>query len=69
MRANDSMDILARSGWLIHDFVIEGETGTVLWLVSGSNGENLIRSRGPTAEIAWRRAVDQAAAVGMLQGW
>jgi hypothetical protein len=38
-------------------------------VVSGSNGENLIRAFGPTADAAWLEAERQARELGMLEGW
>ena len=48
-----------------------GPAGLV-WVVSGSNGENRIRAEGATAAEAWQRAEEQARALGMLGrpgGW
>jgi hypothetical protein len=36
------------------------------WVVSGLNGENLIRAEGPTRDGTWVRAVEQAWGLGML---
>jgi hypothetical protein len=36
------------------------------WVVMGANSENAIRATGPTQSEAWRRAVGQARAAGML---
>ena len=36
--------------------------------VIGTNSENQIRAEGATGSEAWRRALDQAAEVGMLPG-
>jgi hypothetical protein len=52
---------LYRAGWSVGDACLGAA-----WLVSGANGENAIRAVGPTQAAAWRRACDQAAAVGML---
>jgi hypothetical protein len=56
---------LKRAGWTIGDTVCYGAGGR-FWVVSGSNGENLIRAEGRTDVEAWREAVEQARAVGML---
>jgi hypothetical protein len=67
--AEESLDRLNRSGWCV------GETGFhvpgvgLAWLVVGTNGENKIRAEGRTASEAWHRALEQAAAVGMLADW
>jgi hypothetical protein len=43
-----------------------GEVRTAAaWLVSGTNGENVIDARAPAQAEAWRRALAQAEAVGM----
>jgi hypothetical protein len=52
---------LHATGWSV------GETGTATkWLVSGVYGENAVAAAGRTQAEAWHRAVEQAAAVGML---
>lgn len=69
---SDSEDVaeaiaaLKRAGWSIGDTALVGSGGRRLWVVSGSNGENLIRAEGATEADAWRSAVEQARAVGML---
>jgi hypothetical protein len=50
---------LHRAGWSVGDTAFVGTTGTT-WLVSGSNGENLIRACGTTQGEAWTEAVPQA---------
>jgi hypothetical protein len=40
--------------------------GPAIWQVSGSNGDNLLRSEGATLEEALWRVCEQARAVGML---
>jgi hypothetical protein len=51
---------LHRAGWSV------GEVRTTAaWLVSGRNGENVIEVRAPAQAEAWRRALQQAEAVGM----
>jgi hypothetical protein len=44
------------------------ETGGQVWVVTGSNGESMIRAEGATCSESWRRALEQAGAVGMLPG-
>jgi hypothetical protein len=64
--SDDPLALLHRSGWSIGDTAFQ--VGDVLvWLVTGSNGENMIRAEGATRAEAWHRAVEQAAAVGMLR--
>jgi hypothetical protein len=62
----DALVLLHRSCWMIGNTAFQ--VGDVLlWLVTGSNGENRIQAEGaPHAEV-WYRAVEQAAAVGMLR--
>jgi hypothetical protein len=60
---DESFDRLHRAGWSV------GEYATALaWVVTGSNGENVLQAEGRTqAEARWR-ACQQARAVGMLAG-
>jgi hypothetical protein len=57
---------LKRAGWSVGDAAFAGEKGTT-WLVSGTNGENLIRTWGATQGAAWEEAIRQAREVGMLR--
>jgi len=58
---DESCDRLHRAGWSI------GETGGVsIWIVCGTNGENVIRAEGRSQNEAWHQATLQAGAVGML---
>jgi hypothetical protein len=64
----ESIVRLRHSGWNT------GETawhtaGGIVYQVDGSNGENRIRVEGATPREAWHRAVEAAAAVGILDGW
>jgi hypothetical protein len=45
--SDDSFDVLHRSGWSIGDTDVYGGKRLV-WLVTGSNGENRIRAEGET---------------------
>jgi hypothetical protein len=38
------------------------------WLVTGTNGENVISTIGSTQVEAWRLACEKAVAFGMLRG-
>ncbi len=60
------LEQLQRSGWSIGVTAFAGPR-RVVWVVSGSNGENLIRAEGVTEEEAWGRAYEQAREVGMLR--
>jgi hypothetical protein len=62
----ESIIALNRAVWSIGDAAFVGELGERVWIVSGHNGENLIRAEGATQGEAWRRAVEQARGVGML---
>jgi hypothetical protein len=66
---DDAIGRLHRAGWSAGDAAFRdgGGAGELVWLVSGSNGENLIRAEGPTRSEAWAGAVEQARALGMLQ--
>ncbi|SIN69983.1 hypothetical protein SAMN05444166_0224 [Singulisphaera sp. GP187] len=57
---------LKRAGWSIGDAAFVGESGERVWVVSGYNGENLIRADGATQAEAWHRAIEQARVLGML---
>jgi len=58
---------LNRAGWSIGDVAFHDGAGGLTWIVSGSNGENLVRAEGLTAAEAWAGAVEQARGVGMLE--
>jgi hypothetical protein len=65
----DALDRLHAGGGSIGDTAFHDiEHGRVVWVISGTNGENMIRAEDATCSEAWRRALDQAAAVGMLPG-
>ena len=52
---------LHRAGWSVG----ECRSGAA-WLITGRNGENVLRAAGATQGEAWHRPCKQAAAVGML---
>jgi hypothetical protein len=54
-------DRLHRAGWSVGE-TCAGRT----WLITGTNGENVIHATAETQAKAWQRACEQAAAVGML---
>ena len=58
---DESARRLHGSGWSIGE--VETASG---WLVTGTNGENMIVGQGSTQAEAWQRAVEQAEAVGMI---
>ena len=59
---------LQQAGWSIGDVALRGEGGGLVWIVLGRRGSDLLMVSGATCREAWRRALDQAAAVGMLPG-
>ena len=61
--------ILYRSGWSTVEAAFTGSSCQVIHQVYGSNGENRIRVEGTTPTEAWHRAVEAAAACGMLADW
>jgi hypothetical protein len=65
----ESLARLRRSGWSLGETAFFTEVGGVVYQVDGSNGENKILVRGATAREAWWRAIEAAAAVGMLVDW
>jgi hypothetical protein len=58
---NESFDRLHRAGWSIGE-----SAGAIVWLVTGTNGENVICAEGSSQAEAWYRATLQAEVVGML---
>jgi hypothetical protein len=58
--------VLKRAGWSVGEIAFTDESGGLVWVVSGHNGENLIHAAGATRDEAWRRALEQAGEVGML---
>jgi hypothetical protein len=62
---DESFIRLHRAGWSIGDTVI-GPDHALVWIVSGTNGENRIEAHGRCQAEAWYRARLQAEAVGML---
>ncbi len=62
----DSYARLHQAGWSVGDAALVGASGTLVWIVTGHNGENLIRAEGPSRKAAWWEACSQAVAVGML---
>jgi hypothetical protein len=60
--SDDSFARLKAAGWSV------GEVGTATgWTVYGTNGENVLRARGPSLAEAYRRACAQAELCGMLR--
>jgi hypothetical protein len=64
----ECLDRLRRAGWTIGDTAFRLDDGRLVWLVSGQNGENLIRAEGATSAETWLAAVEQARLLGMLRG-
>jgi hypothetical protein len=67
--AEESLHRLHRSGWSCGEAAFTGSSGRTVWQVDGSNGENRLRVEGATPAEAWWRAVEAAAAAGMLADW
>jgi hypothetical protein len=67
-RIEDALGQLHRVGWSIGSTAFHSTGGGLVWLVSGLNGENLIRAEGATETEAWVEAVGQARAVGIPAG-
>jgi hypothetical protein len=59
---------LQQAGWSIGAVPLRGAGGGLVWIVLGRRGSDLLMVSGATRQEAWRRALDQAAAVGMLPG-
>jgi len=56
---------LYRDGWSVGTAALVGTDG-LDWVVTGTNGKNRLYATGSTAVEAWRAALSQARAVGML---
>jgi hypothetical protein len=59
-----SLARLHAAGWSAGEVRVLAPHGP-RWLVTGTNGENVIRAEGATQAEAWHRACGQAEAVGM----
>lgn len=57
---------LRRAGWSLGQWSVYTDDGGLVWVVSGTNGENAIWAEGATLAEAWGRAVDQARSLGLL---
>jgi hypothetical protein len=64
--AEESLHRRHCSGWSTGEAAFTGSSGRTVWQVDGSNGENRLRVEGATPAEAWWRAVEAAAAVGMM---
>jgi hypothetical protein len=62
---DESFARLHRAGWSNAETAF-GSDHSLVWIVSGSNGENRIEARGKSQTEAWYRTAQQAEAVGML---
>jgi hypothetical protein len=67
--AEESLARLHRSGWSTGEAAFTGSSGRTVFQVDGTNGENRITEWGLTPAEAWHRAVQGAAACGMLADW
>jgi hypothetical protein len=45
---DQALKLLHATGWCVGDTAFVTEAGTLVWLVSGRNGEKVIRAEGPT---------------------
>src|SRR6202035_4582523 len=62
---DESLDRLRRAGWSVGDAAF-GPDDALTWLVTGNNGENVLKAEGRTRAEAYWRACVQAREVGML---
>jgi hypothetical protein len=58
---DESFACLHRAGWSVGEIA-----RSAIWLVNGTNGENVLEARGGTQVQAWSQACEQARAGGML---
>ncbi len=61
---DESADRLRRAGWSCGDVGLAGG-----WLVTGTNGENVIEARAATQALAWWQACELARLMGMLSAY
>ena len=61
---DESFERLHRAGWSVGEVATTSE-----WIVTGTNGENVIEARCRSQTEAWWRGCEQARAVGMLGDW
>jgi hypothetical protein len=54
---------LRQAGWLVSDVLVETAEGPA-WIVTGTDGANLLRAIGQTQTEAWLQALDQAEVAG-----
>jgi hypothetical protein len=64
--SDESFARLHCAGWTVGEVAAHGPGG-VVWIVTGSNGENRIEARGRSQAEAWHLALQQAEAVGMAR--
>jgi hypothetical protein len=62
---DESFALLHGAGRSVGDVRLPTEKGPV-WLVTGTNGENVIETLAATQAEAWQRAAEQALSLGML---
>jgi hypothetical protein len=62
---DECRDRLHRAGWSIGETAISSDHALV-WLITGTNGENRIEARGRSQNEAWYRATWQTGTVGPL---
>jgi hypothetical protein len=65
----ESIARLHRSGWSTGETAFTGSSGRTVYQVDGRNGEDSLLVCASTQREAWWRAVEAAAACGMLAGW
>jgi hypothetical protein len=67
--AEESLHRLQRSGWSCGEAGFTYPDGRYVHQVDALKGDQRIRVEGATPAEAWHRAVEAAAAVGMLADW
>jgi hypothetical protein len=51
---DQALKLLHAAGWSVGDTAFVTEAGALVWLVSGCNGENVIRAERLTQAATWR---------------
>jgi hypothetical protein len=65
----NAFDRLHRAVWSIGSTAVAWTAGGLAWVVSGANGENVIRAVCSTEGESWRAALGQARSLGTAPAW
>jgi hypothetical protein len=68
LSVDEAIDLLRRFGWKVSDLAFHVAGRGMVWIVAGSHGAERLQVEGASMGEAWRKAVQQAQACGMLEG-